>query len=107
MYATKQSAISATWKDKHISVFDRTKPDADVAKIARNAIKDIQQHSLINAYWVEGHADKCTYPPFSPQEELNILTYGLAGRSQTYLPTEMKPRSDCLHFPEKVYIVIQ
>jgi ribonuclease HI len=102
-----QSAISATWKDKNISVFDKTKPDANVAKVARNAIVEIQQHSQVNAFWVEGHADKCG-PPFSPQEELNILIDGLAAKAQTNLPTEMKPRSDCLHLPEQqVSILIQ
>jgi hypothetical protein len=37
-------AINATWKDENISVFDKTKPNADVAKVARNVIADIQQH---------------------------------------------------------------
>jgi hypothetical protein len=49
-----------------------------------------------------------TPPPFSPQEELNILTDALARKAQTLLPPEMKPRSDCLHFPEQqISIVIQ
>jgi hypothetical protein len=83
------------------------KPDADVVKVARNAIADIQQYSLVNAYWVEGHANK-RGPPFSPQEELNIITDGLSRRAQTSLPLEIKPRSDCLHFPEQqVSIVVQ
>jgi hypothetical protein len=62
-----KSAISATWKDENISVFYKTKPDADVAKVARLAISDIQKHSQVHAFWVEGHVDK-RGPPFSPQE---------------------------------------
>jgi hypothetical protein len=31
-----QSAITATWKNENISVFDKTKPDDDVAKLAQN-----------------------------------------------------------------------
>jgi hypothetical protein len=62
-----KSDINATWKDGNISVFEKTKPDADVAKVARLTISDIQQHSQVNAFWIEGHADKCG-PPFSPQE---------------------------------------
>jgi hypothetical protein len=99
--------ISATWKDENASVFDKTKPDADVAKVARLAILDIQKHSQVHAFWVEGHADKCG-PPFSPQEELNLLINALVTTTQTLLPPEMKPRSDCLHFPEQqISIVIQ
>jgi hypothetical protein len=102
-----KSAINATWKDKSISVFDKTKSDADVAKVARNAIADIQQHSQVNAFWVEGHPEKCG-PPFSPQEERNILTDALDGKAQSSLPTDMKPRPDCHHFPEQqISIVIQ
>jgi hypothetical protein len=87
-----QTAISATWKDENISVFDKTKPDADVAKLAKNGIADLQ---------LNGH-------PFSPQEELNILTDGLSGKAQNLLPTDIKPRTDCLHFPEQhVSIVSQ
>jgi hypothetical protein len=74
-------------------VFDNTKPDADVAKVARLYISYIQQHSQVHAIWVEGHADKRP-PPFSPQEELNILTDALATKAQTLLPPEMKSRSD-------------
>jgi hypothetical protein len=41
------------------------------------------------------------WPPFSPQEELNILTDRLADKTQTSLPTDNKPRPDYLHFPEQ------
>jgi hypothetical protein len=38
----------------------------------------------------------------------NILTGALASKAQTSLPTNMKPRPDCLHFPEQqISIVIQ
>jgi hypothetical protein len=80
-----KSASSATWKDENASVFDNTKPDADIAKVARLAISDIQQHSQVQAFWVEGRADKRA-PPFSPQEDLNILTDALATKAQTLLP---------------------
>jgi hypothetical protein len=59
-----KSAINATWKDENISVSDKKKTDADVAKVARLAISNIQQHSQVHAFWVEGHAEKCA-PPFS------------------------------------------
>jgi hypothetical protein len=62
-----KSAINATWKDENISIFNKMKPDAGIAKFARNAIADIQQHSQVSAFWVEGHADKCG-PPLSTQE---------------------------------------
>jgi hypothetical protein len=62
-----KSAIAATWKDENISVFDNTKPDADVAKVARNAIADLQPFSTIKSLWVKGHAYTCG-PPFLPQE---------------------------------------
>jgi hypothetical protein len=83
-----QLAITATWKDENISVFDKTKPDADAAKAARNAIADLQNFSTFKPYWVEGHADK-RGPPFSLQEDLNILTDGLATLKQTALPPNM------------------
>jgi hypothetical protein len=50
-----QSAISATWKDENINIFNKSKPDADVAKLSRNAIADLELHFLVTAYWVEGH----------------------------------------------------
>jgi hypothetical protein len=62
-----QSAISATWKDENIIVFDKTKPDADVAKVARSSISNLQIHSNVNTYLVEGHSDK-RGTPFSPHE---------------------------------------
>jgi hypothetical protein len=95
-----KSAINATWKDENISVFYKTKPDADVAKVARLAISDIQQHSQVDTFCVEGHANTHS-PPFSPQEAFNILTYTLASKAQTSLHTDMKPHPDCLQFPEK------
>jgi septin family protein len=62
-----KSAITATWKDENISIFDKTKPDADVAKVARNAIAALQPFSTIKSFCVQGHADKGG-PPFLPQE---------------------------------------
>jgi hypothetical protein len=44
-----QSAIFYTWKDENISVFDKTKPDDDVAKVYRNSISDIQLHSKVKS----------------------------------------------------------
>jgi hypothetical protein len=76
-----QSAISATCKYENISVFENTKPNSDVAKVARNSISDLQLHSNVKSYWLEGHADK-RGPPFSPQVELNIPTDGLSGKAQ-------------------------
>jgi hypothetical protein len=59
-----KSAISATWKEENTIVFDKTKSDADVAKVVRLAISDIQQHSQVHVFWVEGHVDKRPPPPF-------------------------------------------
>jgi hypothetical protein len=102
-----KSAITATWKYENISVFDKTKLDADVAKVARNSIAALQPFSTIKPFWVEGHADK-RGPPFSLQEGLNILTDGLETLAQTALPPDMRPHPDCLHFPEQqIYIVIR
>jgi hypothetical protein len=85
----------------------KPKPDADVTKTARNSIPALQSYSKIKMYWVEGHADK-RGPSFSPQEELHILNDGLATKSQTALPPDMKPRTDCLNFPEQqISLVIQ
>jgi hypothetical protein len=95
-------AITATWKYENISVFDKTKSDTDVTKVARNSIADLHAFSNIKAYWAEDHTDK-RGSPFSPQEEINILMDGLVTKTQT-----MKPRTDCLHFPEQqISIVIQ
>jgi hypothetical protein len=48
------------------------------------------------------------HPPFSPQEELNILTDMLATKSQISLPPDMKPCTDCMHFLEQqISIFIQ
>jgi hypothetical protein len=89
-------------------VFDNTKPDADISKVARLAISDMQQHSQVHAFFVEGHADKRAPPPFSPQEELNIFMDALAAKAQTLLPPEMRPRSDFLRFPDQqISIFIQ
>jgi hypothetical protein len=102
-----KSAIAATWKDENISVSNKTKPDADVAKVAINLIADLQSYSKVKAYWFEGHEYK-RGPSFSPKEELLILIDGLVTKSQTALPPDMKPRTDCIHFPEQhISIVIQ
>jgi hypothetical protein len=53
-----QYEVTATWKDENISVFDNTKPDTDVAKVARNSITDLQSYSKNKAYWVEGQEVK-------------------------------------------------
>jgi hypothetical protein len=57
-----QSTITATWKDKNLSVFDKTKPDADVIMVARSAISELQQFSTVKAVWVSSHADKRAPP---------------------------------------------
>jgi hypothetical protein len=102
-----QSAITATWKDENISVFENTKPDDYAAKAARNAIADIKTFFTVKLYWVKGHANKCG-PPLSLQEEMNILTDGLATLAQTALPPDMRPLPDCLHFPkQQICIVIR
>jgi hypothetical protein len=75
--------------------------------VAWNTISVLQLFSTIKSFWVEGHADKHG-PPFSPQEELKILTDGLATLAQTALPPDTRPRPDCLHFHEqKISIVIR
>jgi hypothetical protein len=45
-------------------------------------------------------------PPFSLQEELNILTDGLASLDQTALPPDMRPRPNCLHFSEQQISIV-
>jgi hypothetical protein len=46
-------------------------------------------------------------PPFSKQEEMNIMMDTLAERAQTELPDELKPGHDVFHFPEQhIYVVI-
>jgi hypothetical protein len=101
-----KSAITATQKDDNSSVFDKTKPDSDLAKVAQNAIADLQPVYTVKPFWVEGHTEK-RGPPFSPQEELNILTDGLTTLAQTELPPDMRPRPDCLHFSkQQISIVI-
>jgi hypothetical protein len=100
-----QSSITATWKDENISVFEKSKPDADVAKVDRSSIADIRQYSIIKLLWVQGHSDK-RGPPYSLEEELNIIADSLAGKAQTNLPTDMKPLPDCLHFPAQQISVI-
>jgi hypothetical protein len=44
---------SLLWKDENISVFDKNKPDADVAKVSINLITDLQSYSKFKSYWVE------------------------------------------------------
>jgi hypothetical protein len=100
-----QSDITATWKENIFSVFDKTKPDADVIMVAQSAISGLQQFSTVKAFWVSIHADK-RGPPYSKQEELNIMTDTLAERAQTGLPDELKPRYDALHFPEQHISVV-
>jgi hypothetical protein len=75
-----QSAFTATWKENTLSVFDKTKPDADVITVARCAISELQQFSTVKAFWVSSHADKRA-PPYSKQEELNMMTDTLSERA--------------------------
>jgi hypothetical protein len=56
-----QSAIIVTWKDKNISVFEKTKPDANVSKLARTSITTIQCYYKVKAFWIRGHSEKA--PP--------------------------------------------
>jgi hypothetical protein len=61
-----QSVIIATWKDKKINVFDKTKANADVSKDARTAIADLQCHSKVN----QSHGTPSELPlTNSPQHE--------------------------------------
>jgi hypothetical protein len=100
-----KSAIMATWKENTLSIFDKTKPDADVIMVARSAISKLQQFSTVKAFWVSSHADKQA-ALYSKQEELNITTDTLAERAHTELPDELKPRHDALQFPEKHISVV-
>jgi hypothetical protein len=101
-----KSAITSTWKDENISIFDKKKTDADVANVARNSIAALQPFYTVKYFWVEGHADK-RGPSFSLQEELNILIDDLSTLYQTALPHDMRPHPNCLHFPEQhIYTVI-
>jgi hypothetical protein len=45
-----QSAITAAWKEDTVSVFEKTKPDADVIMVARSAISELQQFSAVKAF---------------------------------------------------------
>jgi hypothetical protein len=100
-----QSAITATWKDDNKSVFDKTKPDADVIKVTCVAIVELKEHSTVNTLWVRGHADK-RGPPCTQHEELNIRTNILAERAQSDLPPVTKPRKNALHFTEQQISVV-
>jgi hypothetical protein len=95
-----QSAITATWKYDTISVCDKTNPDAGVISVARVALSELQLHSPVKPHWVSSHADK-RGPPYTMQEELNILTDKLSERAQTELHPNLRPRHDALHFPEQ------
>jgi hypothetical protein len=100
-----QSAISVTCKYDTLSVFDRTKPDADVIIVARVALSELQLHFYGKPHWVSSHADK-RGPPYTIQEELNILTDKLAERAQTELSLDLRPRHDALRFPEQQIAVV-
>jgi hypothetical protein len=71
--------------------------------LARNSIADIKQNSTVNAYWVQGHADK-RGPPYLQQEELSMLT---DGKAQTAFPPETKPFPNCLHFTEQHISIVR
>jgi hypothetical protein len=101
-----QYVITYTWKENTLSIFDKTRPYADVIMVAHSAISELQQLSTVKVFWVSIHADR-RGPPFSKQEELNIMTDTLAESAQTELPDELKLRHDALHFPEPhIYVVI-
>jgi hypothetical protein len=100
-----QSAINATWKEKTLSVFDKTKPDAGIIMVARSAISELQKFSTLKAFWVGSHVNKCV-PPYSHQEELNSRTDTIADRAHTDPPDELKPRHDALHCPEQHILVV-
>jgi hypothetical protein len=100
-----QSDITITWKEKSLSIFDKTKPDSNVIMVARSAISELQQVSTVKAVWVSSHADK-RGPPYPKQEELNIMTDILAERSQIELPDKLKPRHGALHSPEQQISVV-
>jgi hypothetical protein len=61
-----QSAITATWRYKNTSVFDKTKPDTDVSKVARSYIANIRRYSIVKSFWEHGHSDK-RGPPFATE----------------------------------------
>jgi hypothetical protein len=44
-------------------VWDKTKPDANISKVVRSAIADIQRHTTLNTFLVRGHSDK-RGPPY-------------------------------------------
>jgi hypothetical protein len=73
--------------------------------VARSAIYELQQFSTVNACWVRSHTGK-RGPPFSKQEELNVMMDTLAERAQTELPDELKPIHDAIHFPEQHISVV-
>jgi hypothetical protein len=88
-----QGAITATWKENTLSVFDKTKPGADVTMVARSAISELQQFTTVKAMWVSSHADT---PPLLQ-----------ARRAEHHeLPDELKPRHDALHFHEQQISVV-
>jgi hypothetical protein len=82
-----QSAISATWKDKTISVFDHMKPDAHVDKVARNAIADIQE-----SLWLTHTGLKATRanvdPHFLHKDDLIVLH--MASQAEPRLLSQQK-----------------
>jgi hypothetical protein len=73
--------------------------------VARSDISELQQFYTVQAFWVSSHADK-RGPPFSKQEELNIMTDTLAERAHTELPNELKTRHDAPYFPEQHISVV-
>jgi hypothetical protein len=100
-----QSAITDTWKEDTVGVFEKTKSDAVVIIVARSAITELQQFSAVRAFWIGSHTDKRD-PPYTLQEELTIKTATLAERAQTDILDELIPRHDALHFPEQQISVV-
>jgi hypothetical protein len=97
MYVTISQQSPRHEENDTTNVFGKTKTDFDVIIIARRAISEIQLHSTFKSFLVGSHSNK-RGPPYSQQQELNIRTDTLAERSQTELPSDMKPRDHALHF---------
>jgi hypothetical protein len=51
----------------------KQKPDADVIKVARGTIAELQVYSIVNVDWERGNVDTRS-PPYIQHEELNMYT---------------------------------
>jgi hypothetical protein len=63
MYVPTNPQSLPPGKMKALVSLKKYKPYADISKVARNSISDLQLHSNVKSYWVEGDADK-RRPPF-------------------------------------------